>query len=54
MAFYTTACLFGATAVATGAFGAHGLKGCINDPARLANWSTAAQYQVRRITITQE
>jgi hypothetical protein len=30
-----------------GAFGAHGLKQRIADPARIANWGTAAQYQVR-------
>ena len=29
-----------------GAFGAHGLKQRIADPARIANWGTAAQYQV--------
>jgi uncharacterized membrane protein YgdD (TMEM256/DUF423 family) len=30
-----------------GAFGAHGLKKKIADPARIANWNTAAHYQVR-------
>lgn len=44
--FYTLATLFGASSVILGAFGAHGLKRRINDPARLANWSTAAQYQL--------
>lgn len=44
--FWTAGCLYGATAVIFGAFGAHGLKSRINDPARLANWSTAAHYQV--------
>lgn len=29
-----------------GAFGAHGLKKRIADPQRIANWSTAAHYQV--------
>lgn len=29
-----------------GAFGAHGLKKRIADPARLTNWGTAAQYQL--------
>jgi Uncharacterized small membrane protein len=38
--------LFGASAVALGAFGAHGLKNRITDPRKLANWGTAAQYQV--------
>jgi uncharacterized membrane protein YgdD (TMEM256/DUF423 family) len=46
MAFWTVGCFYGATSVALGAFGAHGLKKRIADPARLANWSTAAQYQV--------
>ncbi|KAK4113259.1 DUF423-domain-containing protein [Canariomyces notabilis] len=36
----------GATAVGLGAFGAHGLKKSIADPQKLANWSTAAQYQL--------
>jgi hypothetical protein len=31
-----------------GAFGAHGLKKHITDPNKLANWSTAAHYQVVR------
>lgn len=33
-----------------GAFGAHGLKKRIADPARIANWGTAAQYQVLSLT----
>lgn len=45
--FWTIGCLYGASSVLLGAFGAHGLKKRIADPARLANWSTAAQYQVR-------
>ena len=45
--FYRLACLYGATAVVLGAFGAHGLKKRISDPARIANWGTAAHYQVR-------
>jgi hypothetical protein len=45
--FWTIGTLFGASSVALGAFGAHGLKSRIADPARIANWSTAAQYQVR-------
>ena len=32
--------------MALGAFGAHGLKSRIRDPSALANWGTAAQYQV--------
>lgn len=46
MPFYTIGTLLGASSVMLGAFGAHGLKARISDPARLANWSTAAQYQV--------
>ncbi|KAH7414543.1 hypothetical protein DE146DRAFT_750683 [Phaeosphaeria sp. MPI-PUGE-AT-0046c] len=44
--FYTIGTLLGASSVLLGAFGAHGLKARIADPARLANWSTAAQYQL--------
>lgn len=44
--FWTIGCLYGASSVALGAFGAHGLKKRIADPARIANWNTAAQYQV--------
>ena len=45
--FWTIGTLFGASSVMLGAFGAHGLKQRIADPARIANWGTAAQYQVR-------
>ncbi|KAK2623641.1 hypothetical protein QTJ16_006822 [Diplocarpon rosae] len=45
-AFWTIGCLYGASAVTLGAFGAHGLKKRIADPQRIANWSTAAQYQL--------
>ena len=45
--FWTIGCIYGATSVALGAFGAHGLKKRIADPARLQSWGTAAQYQVR-------
>lgn len=38
--------LYGATAVGLGAFGAHGLKTRISDPAKIANWTTAAHYQL--------
>ncbi|KAI9051935.1 hypothetical protein LZ554_004190 [Drepanopeziza brunnea f. sp. 'monogermtubi'] len=44
--FWTIGCLYGASAVTLGAFGAHGLKKRIADPQRIANWSTAAQYQL--------
>ncbi len=39
------AALFGASAVATGAFGAHGLKARIA-PELLTTWSTAAAYHL--------
>lgn len=45
--FWTIGALYGATSVTLGAFGAHGLKKRIADPSKLANWGTAAQYQVR-------
>ncbi|RFU24735.1 hypothetical protein B7463_g11603, partial [Scytalidium lignicola] len=44
--FWTIGCIYGASSVALGAFGAHGLKKRIADPTRIANWSTAAQYQL--------
>jgi uncharacterized membrane protein YgdD (TMEM256/DUF423 family) len=43
--FWTLGCIYGATSVVFGAFGAHVLKNKIADPSRLANWSTAAHYQ---------
>ncbi|GJC97408.1 Membrane protein [Colletotrichum higginsianum IMI 349063] len=45
-AFWRVGAVFGAAAVGIGAFGAHGLKGRISDPAKIASWSTAAQYQL--------
>ncbi|GME25233.1 Membrane protein [Neofusicoccum parvum] len=44
--FWTIGSLYGAASVAFGAFGAHGLKKHIADPQRLANWNTAAHYQL--------
>jgi uncharacterized membrane protein YgdD (TMEM256/DUF423 family) len=44
--FWTIGCIYGASSVTLGAFGAHGLKKRIADPARIANWNTAAHYQV--------
>ncbi|KAK3669833.1 hypothetical protein LTR78_010291 [Recurvomyces mirabilis] len=44
--FWYIGCLSGASSVMLGAFGAHGLKSRIDNPARLANWHTAAQYQL--------
>ncbi|PSK60640.1 UPF0382 membrane protein [Elsinoe australis] len=46
MVFWALGSLFGASGVAIGAFGAHGLKKRISDPSKLANWNTAAQYQL--------
>lgn len=40
-----TAALNGLVAVAAGAFGAHGLQGRL-EPKMLANWETAARYQM--------
>ena len=44
--FWKIGAIYGCTAVALGAFGAHGLKKLIADPAKIGNWSTAATYQV--------
>ncbi|KAF2402131.1 DUF423-domain-containing protein [Trichodelitschia bisporula] len=44
--FWTLGCIYGATSVALGAFGAHGLKRRITDPQKIANWGTAAHYQM--------
>ncbi|KAI1483521.1 hypothetical protein F4774DRAFT_96804 [Daldinia eschscholtzii] len=44
--YWTLACLYGASAVGLGAFGAHGLKKVVSDPAKIANWATAAHYQL--------
>ena len=44
---WRTGAIFGAAAVGLGAFGAHGLKKHITEPHKLANWATAAQYQVK-------
>jgi hypothetical protein len=46
---WTIGCLYGASAVAFGAFGAHGLRARIADPARIKSWETAAHYQVTPI-----
>lgn len=44
--YWRVGALYGAAGVALGAFGAHGLKQRISDPAKIASWGTAAQYQV--------
>ncbi|CCU82200.1 unnamed protein product [Blumeria hordei] len=46
ISYWTIGSLYGASSVAFGAFGAHGLKKRISDPTKLASWSTAAQYQL--------
>ena len=46
MVFWTVGALYGASAVCLGAFGSHGLKKRIADPSKIANWNTAAHYQV--------
>lgn len=44
--YWRVGALYGAAGVCLGAFGAHGLKQRISDPAKIASWGTAAQYQV--------
>ncbi|KAF5488670.1 UPF0382 membrane protein [Colletotrichum fructicola] len=44
--YWKVGAVFGATAVGFGAFGAHGLKNRISDPAKIASWTTAAHYQL--------
>jgi uncharacterized membrane protein YgdD (TMEM256/DUF423 family) len=42
--FLTAGALLGGVAVATGAFGAHGLKAFLEAHGQAANWETAARY----------
>ncbi|KAK2614929.1 hypothetical protein N8I77_001718 [Diaporthe amygdali] len=44
--YWRIGALYGAAGVCLGAFGAHGLKQRISDPAKIASWGTAAQYQI--------
>ncbi|KAI1368309.1 hypothetical protein F5Y08DRAFT_281751 [Xylaria arbuscula] len=44
--YWSLGCIYGATAVAFGAFGAHGLKKVVTDPAKIASFATAAHYQL--------
>ncbi|KAI0400183.1 hypothetical protein F4802DRAFT_586200 [Xylaria palmicola] len=44
--YWTLGCIYGATAVGIGAFGAHGLKKVVTDPAKLASFTTGAHYQL--------
>lgn len=51
--YWTLGCIYGATAVGFGAFGAHGLKKVVTEPAKIASFATAAHYQVRTSDATQ-
>ncbi|KAI0877697.1 hypothetical protein GGS24DRAFT_497626 [Hypoxylon argillaceum] len=44
--YWTLGCIYGATAVGFGAFGAHGLKKVVTEPAKIASFATAAHYQL--------
>ncbi|KAI1258477.1 hypothetical protein F5Y18DRAFT_346176 [Xylariaceae sp. FL1019] len=44
--YWTLGCVYGATAVCMGAFGSHGLKKIVTDPAKLSSFGTAAHYQL--------
>ncbi|KAM7205199.1 UPF0382 membrane protein [Naviculisporaceae sp. PSN 640] len=44
--FWKIGAVYGAAAVGFGAFGAHGLKKRIADPAKIDSWKTAASYQL--------
>lgn len=50
--YWRVGALYGAAAVCFGAFGAHGLKQRISDPAKIASWSTAAHYQVTKLPMS--
>lgn len=41
-----SAAILGASGVALGAFGAHGLRKTVTEPDRLSTWETAARYQL--------
>lgn len=44
--WWTISGVAGALGVALGAFGAHGLKNVVSDPALLDTWETAARYHL--------
>ncbi|KUI66117.1 hypothetical protein VM1G_01380 [Cytospora mali] len=44
--YWRVGAIYGAAAVCLGAFGAHGLKNRVSDPAKIASWNTAAQYHL--------
>lgn len=46
--FWTIGCLYGASSVMLGAFGAHGLKKQISDPARIGPLHHAALHPLSR------
>ncbi|RKF64966.1 UPF0382 membrane protein [Erysiphe neolycopersici] len=46
ISFWTIGSLYGASSVALGAFGAHGLRKRISDSSKITSWGTAAQYQL--------
>lgn len=48
--FWTLGCVYGASSVMLGAFGAHGLKNLKHiEPSKIASWNTAAHYQASPI-----
>ena len=47
--FWTLGALYGTSAAGLGAFGAHGLKNIVTDPAKVASFTTAAYYQVSQV-----
>ncbi|KAI2641144.1 hypothetical protein GGS21DRAFT_358710 [Xylaria nigripes] len=44
--YWILGCIYGATAVGIGAFGAHALKSIVTDPAKIASFRNAAHYQL--------
>ncbi|KAJ1726756.1 hypothetical protein LPJ61_004979 [Coemansia biformis] len=40
------AAVLGASGVALGAFGAHGLRGMVSEPEKIAAWESASRYQL--------
>ncbi|TGJ85146.1 hypothetical protein E0Z10_g3626 [Xylaria hypoxylon] len=46
--YWTLGCIYGATAVGIGAFGAHGLKKVVTDPAKLASFANPLRRPPRR------
>jgi uncharacterized membrane protein YgdD (TMEM256/DUF423 family) len=46
-------CVLGASGVAFGAFGAHGLRHYIEDQRQIENWKTASFYLLHHVVILQ-